>query len=127
MQGFCASGSVERPEPSMTASFEDNVIRTIRALRPGEVGSYGEVAQESGSPRAARAVGALLARTADLPWWRVVRSDGRLVAPKAKLQARLLRREGVEVRYGRVVRGARTEEVSVRSVHRAPPKGDRRR
>ena len=91
----------------MRASFEERVIRTIRALQPGEVATYGEVAQESGFPRAARAVGSVLARTSNVPWWRVVRSDGRLVAPKEKLQARLLRREGVEVHHGRVVARAR--------------------
>jgi methylated-DNA-protein-cysteine methyltransferase related protein len=86
----------------MTASFEEEVIRTIKRLRPGEVASYGEIAAEAGFPRAARAVGTVLARTSDLPWWRIVRADGRLVAPRQDLQARLLRKEGVAVVDGKV-------------------------
>lgn len=83
--------------------FEDRVAQTIRRLNPGEVASYGEIAEEAGFPGAARAVGAILARSSGLPWWRVVRADGRLVAPNEKEQARLLRKEGVEVSGGRVV------------------------
>ncbi|MGH2808542.1 MAG: MGMT family protein [Actinomycetota bacterium] len=87
----------------MDTSFEKAVIRTIRRLRPGEVASYGEIAEEAGFPRAARAVGTLLSRRDGLPWWRVVRADGRLVSPKEKEQARLLRREGVKIVGDRVV------------------------
>ncbi len=36
------------------------------------------------------------------PWWRVVRSDGRLAAPDPASQARLLAGEGVVVVEGRV-------------------------
>lgn len=83
--------------------FESDVVAVIRGLRRGEVASYGEIAEEAGYPRAARGVGTILARTSGLPWWRVVRSDGRLVAPHQQEQARLLRREGVNVVGGRVV------------------------
>jgi methylated-DNA-protein-cysteine methyltransferase-like protein len=86
----------------MTSSFEDAVIATIRRLRPGEVASYGEVAEEAGFKGAARAVGAVLARSSGLPWWRVVRADGRLVSPKEEEQARRLQKEGVVVERGRV-------------------------
>jgi methylated-DNA-protein-cysteine methyltransferase related protein len=73
------------------------VIRVLRGLGPGQVVTYGEVAEEAGSPGAARAVGNILARTAGLPWWRVVPASGRLVAGHERTQARLLRSEGVEV------------------------------
>jgi methylated-DNA-protein-cysteine methyltransferase-like protein len=84
-------------------TFEDSVIRVIRALGPGDVASYGEIAEEAGFPRAARAVGAVLRRSEGLPWWRIVRADGRLVAPNEREQARLLEKEGVMVVAGRVV------------------------
>lgn len=87
----------------MNHAFERAVTEAIKRLQPGEVVSYDEIAQEAGFPGAARAVGNILARTEGLPWWRVVRSDGRLVAPNAKKQARLLRSEGVRVRNGRVL------------------------
>ena len=71
-------------------------------MRPGEVASYGEIAQEAGFPGAARAVGNILARTEGLPWWRVVRADGRLMAAHVREQHRRLTNEGVRVVDGRV-------------------------
>src|SRR5919198_1701877 len=84
------------------AGFEDAVIGVLRGLRPGEVVTYGEVAEEAGYPGAARAVGNVLARSDGLPWWRVVTSTGRLVGGHEHEQARRLRSEGVEVAGRRV-------------------------
>jgi methylated-DNA-protein-cysteine methyltransferase-like protein len=91
----------------MTRGFEADVIRTIRGLGRGEVAAYGEIAEEAGHPRAARAVGGVLSRADDLPWWRVVRADGRLASHKVEEQARRLRAEGVTVVDGRVRRPSR--------------------
>jgi methylated-DNA-protein-cysteine methyltransferase-like protein len=85
--------------------FEQRVAAVLRALKPGEVVTYGEVAEEAGFPRAARAVGNVLAGTHGLPWWRVVASDGRLVPGHEREQARRLRNEGVRVVGHRVVPG----------------------
>ena len=78
----------------------------VRDLSRGEVVSYGEVARRAGYPRAARAVGNVLASSMGLPWWRVVRANGELAAHGGDEQARRLRREGVAIRDGRV-RGVR--------------------
>jgi len=92
----------------MTASFEDRVDAVLRRLRPGEVVTYGEVAEEAGNPGAARAVGRLLATVdAEWPWWRVVTSQGRLVPGHEAEHERRLRAEGVEIRSGKVVLSAR--------------------
>lgn len=88
----------------MEFSFEREVIAAIRRLRPGEVASYGEIAEEAGFPRAARAVGTLLSRTSGLPWWRVVRADGRLASGKTEDQRRRLEKEGVTLVGGRVAK-----------------------
>ena len=85
--------------------FESRVVEVLRALKPGEVVTYGEVAAEAGHPGAARAVGNVLARRDGLPWWRVVTSSGRLVPGHEREQASRLRAEGVRVRTGRVVSG----------------------
>ncbi len=77
--------------------FPVSVERVIRALLPGEVSTYGEVAREAGYPGAARAVGRLLSEGGDLPWWRVVRSDGRLVPGHEAEHTRRLQAEGAEV------------------------------
>ena len=74
----------------------------IARLRPGEVATYGEVAEEAGFPGAARAVGNILARSEGLPWWRVVTSTGRLVPGHERVQAERLRSEGAVVFRGRV-------------------------
>jgi methylated-DNA-protein-cysteine methyltransferase-like protein len=79
------------------------VRAVLLRLRPGEVVTYGEVAEEAGHPGAARAVGNVIASSEDLPWWRVVTSTGRLVPGHEAVQARRLRAEGVEVRGKRLV------------------------
>ena len=93
----------------VVTSFEARVVETVRGLGPGQVASDGEIAEEAGFPGAARAVGNVLARTDGLPWWRVVRADGTLVAPRQGVQARLLRSEGVLVVGGRVNRQVLSE------------------
>jgi methylated-DNA-protein-cysteine methyltransferase-like protein len=82
-------------------SFRDAVKVVVSDLARGEVLTYGEVARRAGYPRAARAVGNVLATTMGLPWWRVVRANGDLAAHSREEQARRLRREGVSIRDGR--------------------------
>jgi len=82
---------------------EQRIIDVIRALGPGEVVTYGDIADVAGYPKQSRLVGRILASTAeDLPWWRVVNSIGRLVPGNERRQATMLRAEGVAVRDGRV-------------------------
>ena len=100
--------------PGGAGSFAERVEEVIRALRPAEVVTYGEVAAEAGRPGAARAVGRLLAtkggstslprctHLADLPWWRVVAASGRLVPGHEAEHARRLEAEGVHLEGGRV-------------------------
>jgi methylated-DNA-protein-cysteine methyltransferase related protein len=89
-----------RREPE---GFRAAAAAVIGSLRRGEVASYGEIALRAGFPGAARAVGTLLATSCDgLPWWRVVRSDGRLASSSPTRQARLLAKEGVAVERGRI-------------------------
>lgn len=83
--------------------FERRVHDVLMALGPGEVVSYGDVAEDAGFPGRSRSVGGLLAATnLDVPWWRVVRGDGRIATDPSADQAGLLRAEGVTVRAGRV-------------------------
>jgi methylated-DNA-protein-cysteine methyltransferase-like protein len=86
------------------SELEDRALEVLKALVPGEVVSYGDVAEDAGFPGRARAVGHLLATTAvDVPWWRVVTTNGRLVPGHETVQAQRLRSEGARVRSGRVV------------------------
>ncbi|MDQ2728559.1 MAG: MGMT family protein [Actinomycetota bacterium] len=86
----------------MPASFRQRVTAVIVALPPGQVVSYGDVAAEAGYPGAARGVGAVLAHSDGLPWWRVVTVSGRLVPGRESEHARRLRAEGVTIIDGRV-------------------------
>jgi len=86
------------------SELEDRVLEVLRALVPGEVVSYGDVAEDAGFPGRARAVGHLLATTSvEVPWWRVVTSNGRLIPGHEARQAERLRAEGARIASGRVV------------------------
>ena len=83
--------------------FEDAVLEVIRSLGPGEVVTYGEVADQAGFPGAARAVGTVLRNCdGEIPWWRVVGAGGSIRTPPRVRQAELLRKEGVPVVAGKV-------------------------
>lgn len=90
-----------------TESFETAVRAVVTGLEPGDVVTYGEVANEAGYPGAARAVGNVLKGSEGLPWWRVVNASGRLVPGHEREHAQLLRSEGITVSQGRVSRKRR--------------------
>ncbi len=85
-------------------TFSHSVLELLRQVPPGEVVTYGLLANRAGSPRAVRAVGSVMARNPlpiVLPCHRVVASDGGLggfagesEAEALELKARLLRYEG---------------------------------
>lgn len=93
---------------------DEHIVDVIRALREGEVVTYGDIAADAGYPKLSRLVGRILATTdEELPWWRVVNSVGRLVPGHEREQTALLKAEGVTVADGRV-RGARVGRFSRR-------------
>ncbi len=71
-----------------SARYIDDVAPLVDSIPPGRALTYGDVAELTGWG-AARAVGAAMSRHGvELPWWRVVRADGSLVAgllPRARL------------------------------------------
>lgn len=90
------------------ATAVQRILAAIRAIPRGQVSAYGEVARRAGLPGRARLVARVLGDNddVDLPWHRVLRSDGRIALPEGSdgwhEQARRLRDEGVEVVAGRV-------------------------
>lgn len=90
------------------ASAEDRILAAIRAVPRGEVAGYGHIARRAGLPGRARLVARVLANNDDqnLPWHRVLRSDGRIAFPEGsrgwREQSQRLRAEGVVVERGRV-------------------------
>ncbi len=89
-------------------SAVDRILAAIRAIPRGQVAGYGEVARRAGLAGRARMVARVLSDGAanDLPWHRVLRSDGRIALPEGsrgwREQVRRLRAEGVHVENGRV-------------------------
>ena len=80
------------------------ILDVLMALQPGEVVTYGDIADVAGYPKLSRLVGHILATTEiDVPWWRVVNSSGRLVPGHERKQAALLREEDVIVRKGQTL------------------------
>ena len=91
--------------------FFVQVYKVVRCIPPGKVSSYGRIAAMLGHPRAARAVGYALSAlrnpgqqgyTSDnVPWQRVVNSQGRISIrhreQTANKQAEILQTEGVAV------------------------------
>lgn len=92
---------------------QERICAAIAALKPGEVASYGEIAARAGLPGRARLAARVLSELPDghaLPWYRVMRSDGRIAFPPGSAgyreQVARLRAEGVVVTHGRVKRSA---------------------
>ena len=83
-------------------TFAAAVGEVLASLKEGDVLSYGEVAEEAGYPRSARAVGQFLKENSGFPWWRIVTANGRLVPGHEALQAELLRSEGIKVHDGHI-------------------------
>lgn len=83
--------------------FQAAVVAVLESTEPGDVMSYGEIAAEAGWPGAARAVGGVLKRVPDLPWWRVVSANGRLIPHDPERHAEELAAEGVQTKNGKVI------------------------
>lgn len=87
----------------------DIICDRLRRVPEGFVTTYGDL-----SPGAPRQAGRALAvsHAEDLPWWRVVHSDGSWV--KGERQRRLLEAEGIPISGARVVmRQARIEPEAI--------------
>lgn len=83
-------------------AFTLKVIQTIKRIPPGKVMTYGQIAAQAGSPRAARQVARLLHSMSakyDLPWHRVVNAGGTISIQNKehqRMQREMLQSEGVE-------------------------------
>ncbi|HTI37421.1 MAG TPA: MGMT family protein [Vicinamibacterales bacterium] len=86
--------------------FRRRVIAIVRRIPPGEVATYGDVADAAGYPRAARAVGNVMksCSTPGVPCHRVVAAGGRLggYGGNESLKRALLRAEGLAVTTKRI-------------------------
>lgn len=79
-----------------------NIILVLRAVPKGTVACYGQIARLSGNSRAARQVVRVLHTLSEreqLPWHRIISSNGSIKTPSygRSLQKALLEKEGVVV------------------------------
>ena len=100
------------------SSFVDLVASVIRAIPKGQTLSYAGVALRANRPGGARQVVRALRELDNVPWWRVIKSDGTVAKEMVAKQAPRLRREGVLV-VGRRVRPAASSGAAKRR-RRAP-------
>ena len=83
------------------------MLLVVADIPPGRVMTYGDVAAELGS-RGARAVGRVMATEgSSVPWWRVVRADGRPPAGHDVEALAHYRAEGTPLRW---VEGSTTDD-----------------
>lgn len=88
---------------------EQRIWQVVSTIPAGTVASYGQVAAMAGLGRQARFVGralGMLPSGHNLPWFRVIRSNGQIAFPEGsehfRHQIQLLSQEGVEVINGKV-------------------------
>ncbi|MEP1448418.1 MAG: MGMT family protein [Paraglaciecola sp.] len=85
------------------------IWRTVQLIPAGKVASYGQIADLAGLPGRARLVGKSLGyvpKDLNVPWYRVLRSNGQIAFPKGSEQSQkqtgLLQQEDVAVFNNRV-------------------------
>ena len=93
----------------MNREAHEAIRDAVRAIPPGRVASYGQVADAAGLPGRARLVGKVLSTLHvddTVPWQRVINAAGRISFPEGsearELQRSLLEDEGVQFERGRL-------------------------
>jgi methylated-DNA-protein-cysteine methyltransferase-like protein len=93
---------VQAKVPLLTESTR-RIMEAIKAVPRGSVSCYRDIALKAGLPNGARQVVRVLhsmTRKYDLPWYRIIRADGRIAFGEGEdrdRQAALLRAEGIKV------------------------------
>ena len=100
------------PQYSSTSSDElaRQILQVVALIPYGKVASYGQIAKLAGLPKHARLVGYVLKhldQETEIPWHRVINSQGKISLSKLNdqgqnIQAQLLMAEGILVIGGKV-------------------------
>jgi methylated-DNA-protein-cysteine methyltransferase related protein len=79
----------------VSEELHERIRELVKSIPPGRVASYGDIAAMASAPTP-RLVGRILSEDGhDLPWHRVLRSNGTPAQGLARRQLELLRAEGV--------------------------------
>jgi alkylated DNA nucleotide flippase Atl1 len=92
--------SATHPDGSGLTDFASRVLDVVEAIPPGQVMSYGDVAEYlgEGGPRQVGRVMALWG--GGVAWWRVIHADGSLLAGHERAALARYRDEGTPMRPG---------------------------
>ena len=93
----------------MSAAFRKAVLDTVQEIPKGQVMGYKDIACKVGYPKRARHVGFVLSQLppkTQVPWWRVIRSDGSIALQgsliRGNIQTEHLKAEDVPFKGKRV-------------------------
>lgn len=87
---------------SMDDDYAELVLSLVEQIPPGHVATYGDIAEMVGRG-GPRQVGHVMARFGGgVPWWRVVRADGRPARSLEETGLRLLKAEETPIKGDRV-------------------------
>ena len=87
----------------MISPFSKRVIKIIQKIPVGRVATYGQIASLAGNNKAARQISRILHSSSgkyDLPWHRVINSQGRISLRSGdgfEMQKAILESEGIQV------------------------------
>lgn len=86
-------------KPKIELTLQQEIYQLVAAIPAGKVATYGQIAALAGYPRHARMVGYALRRltaNSDIPWHRVINSQGRLSLHKLDINAENIQRQRLE-------------------------------
>ena len=92
----------------MISPFSKRVIEIIQKIPVGKVATYGQIATLAGNNKAARQISRILHSSShkyDLPWHRVINSQGRISLRSGdgfEMQKVILKSEGIQVIKDRI-------------------------
>ena len=93
-----------------TNELHRQILEVIALIPHGKVASYGQIAKLAGLPKHARLVGYVLKhldQESEIPWYRVINSQGKLSVTRINekgenVQQNLLEQEGIYLLNGKV-------------------------
>ena len=87
---------------AMDDDYAESVLSLVEQIPPGRVATYGDIAEMVGRG-GPRQVGHVMARFGGgVPWWRVVRADGRPARSLEETGLRLLKADKTPIKGDRV-------------------------
>ena len=89
---------ISGPPDDPVTDFAQRVLDLVERIPPGQVMAYGDIAEYLGEGGPRQVARVMSTRGGEVPWWRVLRSDGTPAPEVAARQLRHLRDEGTPMR-----------------------------